>query len=1457
MTPPGTVPVTQQTPDPDYWVLPHSLRPTSYTSPQLPGDAHLPRLPPEVLLDADHSSPQSSRFSFELQEDNSVLYNPFRDTPDDVAPPPGIAVRALLLFYSDQPIRRPQGPRELPDHILPPQADWTFGTTDQLSEDTLPLWELLVIQAISGSDSPELASPGAYNHYNFFADAPGLNMLSVNDMDVVEVLLLLLHLPTLSPRHSVPFELLDPLLSLPPMALPPNTVSRPPQMPPSRASRTLLDRLDNASIFSTVKALRRVQPLVLLAPPVPPLPVTSPPQQLPTDLLLPTIVPLLPVQVPTIPELPELQPWPWQLPGDTNMLPIKEMSGPASSATLMNAPPPPLPAKIPLYSPPLPSMPAPSAPPVPNRRPLAPSIGARLQEQKLRAAREGTEGSSDSPEIADTHSAGGGLAGVLDVEVEVVRPPPPSHSNSHALLRNTTVASRRVRQTRTLPAPPLEVPTLPFLPGALTQLQYEQCGTQVHLLSTLWDWCKLLPIWFPGTAIDQLGLETALIQMYKAIGITPTGQLPEQVANAVVDLFFCQEAIGHSPTGPRGSLAFFSHARVLGVMVPLCRGFDYVVVPVTQRDLPLKPEEVEITRMTTPEGDQWYSFWAIPEDVVRLLPKSVVRFQCAVFEVVKLTYLTATQGEEFVEEVGALFLKQQPPLTSKPERFYDCCFKPIQELAVLIRTELWDPMARALREGMYFTTLFALLFPHFLRKAQKVYARYVELRVDVKDFLDHHTSSVVLDTASDNGGGVAQLLRFDLWYNSVGGRSVWLKHFTVMPLLHYCTQLATALEVALNALPSGEGERTVIERLMGALRKMGHDMNKLYGLRLGLRELMVLQRRLYWKNIPKTDLRLDHKGRLLLHEGNVFKLRVFGADSKLTLLLLDNFLLITELKPDMRLKVVEHPIPMEYLMVEIDEGGEAGSEAGATLLTVALDGSTVSTTTTNTAGTLTKRQPMRPLSLYGTLAPQEVGSIVYLFSVRYAAAHGALYTYYTKDRADRDKWRVEILAAKQAMFERTSKVALFKLVCLSDAQFQMPLLLPLTLAPHPPHNLTAPNDPVRLALHEVAGYRLDSVPRKLMELEVYCLCLIRHRGLEYVLVGLKYGVYMTDRRHPREWRRVLELTNVTQIGVMQAANMVFVLLDKQVLYYPKAGEVFAAAYSLTAAYNSTRYQINGTKMTQFKDVVFFDVGYYRDTHVLMLMRQLRNKSKLRILYPIIANGEFDAFSRAQLYKCEVHTTCMGILVFRNLFTLHTTKGFEIMLTDNPVPKLVPMLPPPVDAGLGAAATLFKTPTGVTVMLGLLSVERIRARFHQQPVKTKGMYKLANRLEFLLVYEDFAVFTDNRGWLARPQHIKFRFRCHKTAFRDNLLFLVCPEAVEIWLILNHGRANTLVQVITGKNIRLILGGSGGGSSSGEGHQGRREAIRVVMENPEVAKRQMVVELVPLRQPTKEETVANQY
>ena len=144
--------------------------------------------------------------------------------------------------------------------------------------------------------------------------------------------------------------------------------------------------------------------------------------------------------------------------------------------------------------------------------------------------------------------------------------------------------------------------------------------------------------------------------------------------------------------------------------------------------------------------------------------------------------------------------------------------------------------------------------------------------------------------------------------------------------------------------------------------------------------------------------------------------------------------------------------------------------------------------------------------------------------------------------------------------------------------------------------------------------------------------------------------------------------------------------------------------------------------------------------------------------------EFDEF--------YIPTECYGINLFHSYIAVSTTKGFELLTLDKKQPNSIPIHASPAPA-----------------------IANIAQRVAGQ--KPLGMFRLSHA-EFLLAYEECAVYVDNHGEVSRSVVLEFVGRARAAALYGQYLVLFDNDFIEI----RNAENGRLRQVIAGKEIRCL-------------------------------------------------------
>lgn len=169
----------------------------------------------------------------------------------------------------------------------------------------------------------------------------------------------------------------------------------------------------------------------------------------------------------------------------------------------------------------------------------------------------------------------------------------------------------------------------------------------------------------------------------------------------------------------------------------------------------------------------------------------------------------------------------------------------------------------------------------------------------------------------------------------------------------------------------------------------------------------------------------------------------------------------------------------------------------------------------------------------------------------------------------------------------------------------------------------------------------------------------------------------------------------------------------------------------------------------------------------------------------------------------IPTECMGMNIFHSSLSISTQRGFEILTLDKKQSISIPDL---------EASHL----------------QMIASRLSGQ--KPLGMFRLSES-EFLLVYEEYAVYVNKHGDISRSVIMEFVGRAKSAALYGPYVLLFDTDFVEI----RNAQNGRLRQVIAGREVKCLDDTLVGGTAG-------KRTVKVAMQHPEFEKVQIVVELV---------------
>lgn len=198
---------------------------------------------------------------------------------------------------------------------------------------------------------------------------------------------------------------------------------------------------------------------------------------------------------------------------------------------------------------------------------------------------------------------------------------------------------------------------------------------------------------------------------------------------------------------------------------------------------------------------------------------------------------------------------------------------------------------------------------------------------------------------------------------------------------------------------------------------------------------------------------------------------------------------------------------------------------------------------------------------------------------------------------------------------------------------------------------------------------------------------------------------------------------------------------------------------------------------------------------------MQKSSEKKSRFPPLRSGKTEYFR--DFDEFYIPTECMGINLFTSALAVSTQKGFEILTLDKKQPISIPDLEAP----------------HVTAIAQKLA--------GQKPL---GMFRLSDQ-EFLLVYEECAVYVNKHGDISRSVIMEFVGKARNAALYGPYVLLFDPDFVEI----RNAQNGRLRQVIAGRDVKCLDDALSGGTAG-------KRTIKLALQHPDMERNQIVVELL---------------
>ncbi|KAI9815614.1 MAG: RHO1 GDP-GTP exchange protein 2 [Phylliscum demangeonii] len=286
-------------------------------------------------------------------------------------------------------------------------------------------------------------------------------------------------------------------------------------------------------------------------------------------------------------------------------------------------------------------------------------------------------------------------------------------------------------------------------------------------------------------------------------------------------------------------------------------------------------------------------------------------------------------------------------------------------------------------------------------------------------------------------------------------------------------------------------------------------------------------------------------------------------------------------------------------------------------------------------------------------------------------------------------------------------------------------------------------------------------------------CLVPIDGGRKLVFGTDNGIFISDRR-PKEAaskpRRVLDVTGVTQVDVLEEYQLLLVLSNKTLISFP-----------LEALELSEGQTPPAKRPRKIGHANFFKAGVCLSRHLVCCVKTSALSTTIKVYEPLesMSKGKkkpalSKMFQGGQdvlkpLKEIFIPSESSSIQFLKSILVIGCARGFEVVSLET----------------LETQSLLDQADTSLDFVA------------RKENVKPMHIERLNG--QFLLNYTDFSFFVNRNGWRARPDwHISWEGQPHAFALSYPYILAFEPSFVEM----RHLETSALAHILTAKNIRML-------------------------------------------------------
>lgn len=1001
-------------------------------------------------------------------------------------------------------------------------------------------------------------------------------------------------------------------------------------------------------------------------------------------------------------------------------------------------------------------------------------------------------------------------------------------------------------------APSITAPTQPFTIDSLDESKLYQCYS-VYRLSDIYEWIlKVYFEWFNEYVFGK-------IEFFQMVQLLLEFQMPKNFdqdtidsnVDRIIESLVIQGAVRFDMEENEEIAIIIGGLDVSGIFTELlpCYSFvdvEYCSMPLNStqcysitcvsRSIADARPEIKLSDFINKSVGLWTDYWKLtPEEISEINPREVQK-QSFIFDLIILEERSMNMANAAVEIYGVRF---DPNLLLDEPEFAALAFDVFHPLIQLHKEYLLSPIFWKLKTKGKFIDGVGKIYLKWCNEAREPYFRYATAMATVHEVItwekQHNTKFAQWLREIDNS---PEVTRSKMYHDVIffGG---FFKSLQNLPI--------TLNSILKNTEPSIE-DYEYLKLVIAEVENLSAEVDRVHGRAIDHRSLVRFSKQLVIRNSGtgtsssyvnvasngvKESLGGSHEGldlgltdpeKVIIHSGTVLKKRDMWLDSSpVFIVLLDNYFLITEFvrKGNVeRFRLVEKPIPIDYLNLEQKRGQDIPGSASANIKESSVREGRPSSQTPiaavrphliNAATTVRTIYSSDKSSSTTESSSSNTGSFEYSFKVRNTATSES-FTFFTSTQNEYQNW---ISAFMECFKCKRGSSRAFDLQVLSTqfayTEKEAPVNLPV--APEGSEiDVALRNYESGLNVQEVNEPELWVTPTT-----IFCSAEFEIDGKCFRLLATDYGILIRDESgSEKNFLKLVQANDVRQMEINTKLGLLFVLHDKLLCY-------FSISSILGAYCDPTKFAKSG----HLVGVVIKDkVGYFKLADDFGNSKHLfyERKNKIVVLTP-----EFDRitkllkyFKKYKEYKLPSSTNGLlgydvqDIVVFKKSFILCTSRGailYHDTFNDDGI-----ILPSFLNDSVMMSYTrhshlsssLFKTAMESNSKKDMSKqsiAEYVKKDIATSKTKTKTCFQIGNSGNFLFVYDEAVIKVDRHGEMTdwTRDILVLDFYCTGACFYKGYLILVGDNLIQIYRVKGSEvqlSRLTPVQIIKGKKIKLL-------------------------------------------------------